>query len=185
MIRWLEGGEGSSLPLPAVRIVQAADAADRLRLHRAFAADVLNCDASAVTLGHDEAGRPVLEGSRSLHLSRASRGNVALLALSETPIGVDVELVDASAEPVWSVVHPRERPTLDALAGEERALAFAELWAAKEAYLKLTGTGLRRDPAGIALLQQGTRAFVVDRDARCPIVLRRRGRFVLAAAGEG
>lgn len=181
MIRWLDGEGDAALPLPAVRIVRAEDARERLRLHARFAAQALGVDAAGLVLAYDAQGRPVLRPPRGLCLSRAARGEVALLGLGRTAIGVDIELVDAGLEPVWSVLSPGETTLLRALRGEERAVAFAAAWAAKEAYLKMTGDGLRRDPAMIALVREAQAAFIVDGPARQPVSLRRHGRFMLAA----
>jgi 4'-phosphopantetheinyl transferase len=74
------------------------------------------------------------------------------IGMSDRPVGVDVELIEANApEPAWNILHPRERDWLSKQNPDERVESFLALWCAKEAYLKAIGLGLRREPAGIAV----------------------------------
>jgi 4'-phosphopantetheinyl transferase len=93
-------------------------------------------------------GRPAVAGTAP-HFSLSHSGDLVLLAFSDTPVGVDVELVPSSAtvEEVATALHPRERSELAALAGDLRPASFARCWTRKEAYLKGTGTGLAESPS--------------------------------------
>ena len=90
-------------------------------------------------------GRPRVPGA-DLHFSLSHSGDLVLFAFGRTPVGIDVEhLTDIDqADEVASVLHPRERAELAALAGDDtaRLAAFGRCWCRKEAYLKGTGTGL-------------------------------------------
>lgn len=93
-------------------------------------------------------GRPAVLGG-GLHFSLSHSGEVALLALAATPVGVDVERVPTAAvvQQIAKSLHPLETKELEALPDAERPEGFARAWARKEAYLKGIGTGLGRDPA--------------------------------------
>ena len=93
-------------------------------------------------------GKPEVPGERCLSLSHS--GDLAVLALADRPVGVDVE---------------RIRPVPDALAGrvlteEERTWrggsedAFFFLWTRKEAALKCLGTGVDRPLASFSVLPE-------------------------------
>lgn len=102
-----------------------------------------------------EAGQPPrVQGQSNLFLSLSHSGDYLFAALSDQPIGIDVEQVRqrrsllAMAE---LVCHPDERAVLHALADNARAQYFLQQWTRKEAWLKCHGLGL--DWALMARLQ--------------------------------
>ncbi|MFF3984053.1 4'-phosphopantetheinyl transferase family protein [Streptomyces sp. NPDC001797] len=95
-------------------------------------------------------GRPaVAHPDPPLHFSLAHSHGMAVVAVSRTVVGADVERLPRAetVEVCTPALHPGEQAELAALgdAGERRA-AFGRLWTRKEAYLKALGTGLSRDP---------------------------------------
>lgn len=134
----------------ARRLYQAAHIALRLLL-----GTCLGREPAAVELTREpcpccdkQHGRPAVVGG-GLHFSLSHSGQVALLALAATPVGVDVELgpKPESVEGLAEHLHPRETKELSALPQQQKVKAFARVWARKEAYLKGIGTGLGRDLA--------------------------------------
>lgn len=116
----------------------------------------------ALRLGRDRCpccggphGRPVLLNRNPgrlpgwPHFSLSHSHQVAVVAVADTTVGVDVQRVP----PAHAVrlclpdLHPAEQAELAAVPGGRRPVAFARLWTRKEAYLKGLGTGLRRDLA--------------------------------------
>ncbi|MEU9300266.1 4'-phosphopantetheinyl transferase superfamily protein [Streptomyces sp. NPDC048269] len=90
-------------------------------------------------------GRPAVDGG-GVHFSLSHSGDVAYLAFSGVPVGVDVEEtpgVDAVAD-VLPLLHPAEVAELSALPEPARRPALARVWCRKEACLKAEGTGLAR-----------------------------------------
>lgn len=89
-----------------------------------------------------------------IHFNLAHTDNLALLAVALRPVGVDVEMVRPLPDLDELIAHyfaPSEQQALSALDGAARLAAFYRVWTRKEAWLKLGGEGLMRDPAQIAV----------------------------------
>jgi 4'-phosphopantetheinyl transferase len=88
-----------------------------------------------------------------VHVSVSHSGDWVLVALCvDAPVGVDVEEVTArhdSAALANRALALDERAALGALPAADQPAAFARYWCRKEAVLKLTGDGLRHEPAGL------------------------------------
>lgn len=108
-------------------------------------------------------GRPALAGAgQPVEFSLSHGGDLVLVGIAATPVGVDVEEVPAVqvAADLSARLHPDEQREITAAARAE--LAFATVWTRKEAYLKGIGTGLSRGlgtdyvgAAGLAPLPDG------------------------------
>jgi 4'-phosphopantetheinyl transferase len=103
-------------------------------------------------------GAPRLPGG-SPHLSISHSGDRVVLAVSDVPVGVDVERLDRKVDSTRlakRVLLPEERD------GIETPLDFLRAWTRKEAVVKATGEGTsvlpRADPPGIAV----TNVYVGD-----------------------
>ena len=85
-------------------------------------------------------------GGPCFNLSHA--GELALVAVSDREVGVDVERLDRGVAPeaVRLACTQSEAAALDRLPDHARAEAFLRLWTAKEAYLKGRGLGLTVSP---------------------------------------
>ncbi|POR48053.1 4'-phosphopantetheinyl transferase family protein [Bosea psychrotolerans] len=153
--------------LPATWLIATgaspANLAERSALRRETARTIiaaqLGLPVEAIAIGHDERGRPLLAQpvGTGLYLSLATRAGFVALALAPHPVGVDIERLEPLATPPLAVLHPQERTALLTLHELARPLAFAELWAAKEAYVKALGTGFARAPESfsVTLTAQG------------------------------
>ncbi len=155
-MHWYEDADAVAPALPATWLVRTNAAprnlTERSALRRGIAREIvarqLGCPAEQVAIAHDPAGRPLLAltGTPHLHLSLATRAGVVAVGLARHPIGADVERVDRKVPSPLDLLHPDERGFLAAAAPADRPLAFARLWAAKEAYVKALGTGFARPP---------------------------------------
>jgi 4'-phosphopantetheinyl transferase len=103
----------------------------------------------------DPLGKPRLApngAGRGLFFNLAhARGCVACV-LARDEVGVDVELADRDAD--LAIAHrsfaPLEVDAIRLAAPERRGEVFLRLWTLKEAFIKATGEGLRRDLASFA-----------------------------------
>lgn len=168
---WLTSRDETAPGLPAAWLIatggRPANLTERAALRRGVARDLvarqLALPPQAVTIGHDARGRPVLArpAGAGLAISLATRSGLVAVALARGPVGIDVEQVDPASEPPLAILHPDERAALLALPATARPLAFARLWAVKEAYVKALGTGFARAPESFAALPRGTGGFVI------------------------
>lgn len=169
---WLSSPDARAATLPAIWLIatdrRPATLPERSALRRGLARSILanqfNLDPEAVALDHEPAGRPLIANPHGsgLHLSLATRAGLVAVALSHQPAGVDIEGVELTAEPPLAALHPGERAMLQALPPPARPLAFAQLWSAKEAYVKALGTGFRRAPESFLVRLAGLDLFEVD-----------------------
>jgi phosphopantetheinyl transferase len=169
---WLSSETEPAPRLPAVWLIatgaEPANLTERSALRRGVARRILamqaNLTEAGVVIDHDEHGRPLLArpAGTGLHLSLATRAGLVAVALAHRPVGVDVERIDPLAPPPLAVLHPRERETLLALPEAARPLAFARIWAAKEAYVKALGTGFARAPDSFSVSLLGDDTFAPD-----------------------
>ncbi|HEV7371697.1 4'-phosphopantetheinyl transferase family protein [Arenibaculum sp.] len=100
--------------------------------------------AAAVRIGTGGHGKPEVEGPLEFNLSHS--GELVLMAFAlRRRVGIDVERVEARIDPLGlarGFFAPGEVATLEALPQERRLDAFFACWSRKEAWLKVTGTGL-------------------------------------------
>lgn len=101
--------------------------------------------------GSDRHGRPWIQlrdGSRP-DVSIAHRGGLTVVGVAASGrVGVDLEAIDAVVPA--GIAHPRDW------------LTGVELWVRKEAFVKATGEGLRRDLASIAPDEPGATWLQID-----------------------
>ena len=127
--------------------------ADRIRmvlrrgLRRLLLARKLQCAPEHLRFAHHPGGKPILcePSHRTLHFNTASAGDWFLLGMSpEQELGVDMEVASRlilTPELIDLSCSLSERQQLTSLSDADRAMAFLRLWTAKEAVLKLRGTG--------------------------------------------
>lgn len=125
---------------------------------RALLGASLGVDPRNMRIGYDVEGAPRVLSHKAF-VSVASRGSIAALAIASSPVGIDLEPLDAKnpAAIVREVLHPREL-----LALRDEPDYFLRLWTAKEAYLKAHGAGLVRNPAQIEIRPEPPRFLARD-----------------------
>ena len=96
-------------------------------------------------------GKPVLANAPGIHFNLSHSGTLAACAVSDQPVGVDVEaLQNADPGVVAMCFQPIEREWIDR--ADDRRRAFTRLWTRKESYLKMRGTGLACPPDSFCVL---------------------------------
>ena len=87
----------------------------------------------------DEMGKPYLEGN-ILHFNVSHSGEYLAIAISNQPVGIDIQGLKEIKEGMYrKVVQPEEL----SLIGENRQKDFLKLWTLKESFVKAEGKGLR------------------------------------------
>jgi 4'-phosphopantetheinyl transferase len=125
----------------------------RRRLLRRAVAKRLAVNPGDVLVAKDAQGAPRITSAREpLFVSLAARGELIAIAISDRPVGIDVEPIDTCLPPpAWNILHRSEREWLSRQTPASQAESFLTLWCVKEAYLKALGLGLGREPAEIAV----------------------------------
>lgn len=132
---------------------------------------VLGLAADKLDLRIGPQGKPFLAHSSALGFNLSHSAGLAVLALREEgPVGIDLEALQhgrGCAGLADSCLTPMEVCSLAALPAAARETAFLACWTAKEAAVKLTGTGWSRTPQSVRLnLKAGKPATVLDPPAR-------------------
>jgi 4'-phosphopantetheinyl transferase len=98
----------------------------------------------------------MLQGAQGLHFNHSHSGQWIVSAISDAPIGVDVEMVCeinlGIAERFFS---EQEILDLNMLPLEARMDYFFELWTMKESYIKAEGQGLSLPLSSFTVRKQG------------------------------
>ena len=86
-----------------------------------------------------------LERLKSLHFNMSHSGDYAVLVVSDSPIGIDIEHKSRNYMSLAKRCFcPEEYAEIEAVMDEEeRRKRFLEYWTMKEAYIKYVGEGLR------------------------------------------
>ena len=112
-----------------------------------------------------EHGKPFVINGR-VHYNISHCQNYVVLAVSEQPIGVDIEIVrEFSALLAQKKFTEQEVEYIAAAGREGRSMqqAFYEIWTAKEAYLKFTGAGISGGLNALTLTAQNGRLYPENR----------------------
>jgi len=96
---------------------------------------------ASVVFDRRAGGKPFVAGAHGVEFSVSRSGGLAVFAVSERPVGVDVERV---VDGVWTPSFARTQFG-DSLAGAPQRELFRE-WARREALAKYTGAGLTNEP---------------------------------------
>lgn len=92
----------------------------------------------------DARGKPFIEADPPVYISVSHAGMSALAAVSDVPVGCDIEPVRKFPEMVVRRCFSEEEKQMmnRCLSEEERRRCFFSIWTARESYIKMTGEGL-------------------------------------------
>jgi 4'-phosphopantetheinyl transferase len=114
---------------------------------REILAQITGIDAAALTFGAGEHGKPHQTGiANAPHFNLAHSGDLALVAIADRPVGVDLEQVRPLANMAQMAdmsFTDEERAALWSLDEPAQTAAFFRLWTRKEALMKAHGAGFR------------------------------------------
>lgn len=96
---------------------------------------------SEVLINNLPSGKPVAEvKGKEVFVSISHSGDFVAAALSDTPVGIDLEVKREYKPTVYKALKEEEREYI--AKSKDEATAFYKIWTAKEAYVKLSGVGL-------------------------------------------
>lgn len=134
---------------------------------RAFAERYPDVDMSALRFVAGENGKPYIEQYPAFRFSISHSGDYAVCVVSEQEVGIDIQKIqdirlgvaerffseEEKAQIEAAVLDKEEELSETALAKREKM--FFRIWSAKEAYVKLTGEGLKEFTSFTADLKTG------------------------------
>ncbi|MBQ7386362.1 MAG: 4'-phosphopantetheinyl transferase superfamily protein [Ruminococcus sp.] len=110
-------------------------------LLRKLISEEYGVDESDILITNLPSGKPVAEvKGNEVFVSLTHSGNFVACALSNTPVGIDLEVKRDFNPRVLKALCDAEREFV--AKSKDEAIAFLKIWTAKEAYLKMTGEGL-------------------------------------------
>ena len=110
-------------------------------------------------------GKPVLAVSDSIHFNVSHCGELALFAIADREIGIDLERLNQTNDIARVAAHffaPEESAAFERLDEPERARFFFRTWVRKEAYLKASGKGFAIDPAKVRISEFSREGITVE-----------------------
>ncbi len=109
-----------------------------------------------IEYGYGPQGKPYLIDYPDVHFSLSHSGNVVVLAIADSEVGIDVQEFRGFQEKVAKrFYHEEEMKQLEAVSDStKKEWLFYKIWTGKEAYIKYTGKGIGQD----------LRSFYVDLD---------------------
>ena len=167
----LDGPVDAALPLldgeelQGFRRYTAATAATafarRRAIRRVLIGERLGVAPASLKVSQD--GKPVIEEA-SLHFSTSHSGPVGIVAVSDRPVGIDIEVHQSGPDAAMTsrILSPAE---LLSLPPAPESAALLRHWCGKEAFLKAVGTGL--DLGALPLITLPTNAT----DGWSPVML--------------
>lgn len=87
-------------------------------------------------------GKPALAGRDDVFFNLSHSGNWAVCAVSDRPVGVDVELPRCSLDLARRFFRSEELEGLEQMDWQARRIWLNRLWTAKEAFVKTVGKGI-------------------------------------------
>lgn len=105
----------------------------------------LNEPAQQIQITQASHGKPILASSTNLHFNLTHSDSKALVAVSKSPLGIDMERMKPDLpfdELVFQFMSPQELKRFATLSPQQKCEVFYLCWTRKEAYVKAIGQGL-------------------------------------------
>lgn len=130
-----------------------------------------------ITVG--EYGKPEL-GGIELEISLSHSAGMVLCAISDKRVGADIQMrTEYNAALAERFFTKKESAAIAQAADRDRM--FTQTWAAKESYLKLLGTGMRR-PLSSFDVKCDNGCFSIDGAPECSVSVTERNGYTLAVS---
>ncbi len=109
-------------------------------------------------IGYGDRQKPFLVGHEDVFFNISHSGTMAVLALSDREVGVDIEaekeFKDTLVDYVFSAGDKALAKELETTLGFSANKAYTRLWTVKESIMKYSGIGIALTPKGIELSQK-------------------------------
>ncbi len=93
----------------------------------------------------DPNGKPRVAGDK-VHFNLSHSGRYVACAISDVPVGIDIEAEGENLDLLATVTMPEERDAFSCVPEGEREALFCRMWTAKESYMKAVGLGMSIPP---------------------------------------
>lgn len=111
-------------------------------LVRILACQILHLNNDCIEFEQNDFGKPYIKGARDFHYNISHTRNAIAVAISDTPIGIDIEkITNAELKIVNRFFTAKEQIYINKNKKETNKL-FYQIWTKKEAYIKFIGKGL-------------------------------------------
>ena len=109
-------------------------------LTKTMLSEISGIAAEEISLARDKRGKPYVK-NLPFHFSVSHSGDFVACAVSDRPVGLDLEQVRAcDISAAKRICSPKELEYI--LTAEDSLTRFFRVWTAKEAYVKMTGEGI-------------------------------------------
>ncbi|WP_195270432.1 4'-phosphopantetheinyl transferase superfamily protein [Eubacterium sp. 1001713B170207_170306_E7] len=122
-------------------------------------------------------GKPFLKQYPGLHFNGSHSGDYLVCAVSEKPVGVDVQRIDKTKQMMplaRRFMAPEEIRSLESLENDARTRAFYRLWAQKESYMKYRGLGFALPLSAFEIQEKSGEYLILDANCQAGGVFLRR-----------
>ena len=112
----------------------------------------MGCKSNDIRLCVADNGKPYLLDTAHIHFSLSHSGNSAACCVAEEPTGIDIEdmaCFDNNYLSDMAAMSMNDNELHEIFSHTSPTMSFLRIWTRKEAYLKLTGEGLRNDMRGV------------------------------------
>lgn len=134
-------------------------------VREAFGKRYPGIDMHALSFKTEMNGKPYIEGYPQFHFNISHSGNYTVCAVSEENVGIDIQQTrEVKVNVAKRFFTEKEKAQIEAVAdtgelskallGKQQEMFF-RIWSAKEAYVKLTGKGIKELQSFTADLQSG------------------------------
>ena len=110
--------------------------------------------AKDLSLSYTEHGKPYLSRHPDIHFNLSHSGVLAVCAVSDVPVGIDIEHPRKYSASVARRFFTSEEYAF-VEKSEDTTQAFLQIWTRKESYLKMLGCGLSLSPETFSVLPGG------------------------------